>query len=98
MVGVFFLQISEAKEILSIENVTIFGVLLLVIAGLVYNIYILKKEHERERKELRAEIKLITEDLKSVAEKYNVFTVKLFENYKLSISSVLEKLNTILNK
>ena len=89
---------KEAIDVLSIENITVLGIMSFVIFLLIYDRERAVKKHEIEKnrlfaaikdaqEELRKEFKETNEDLKKITEKYHIFTIKIFE-----------KLNSILHK
>lgn len=90
------LQAEVVERMLSIESITVIGLLLGICALLILHVRELNKKHEREKAELRqdlkdfqdkldAEFKESTADIKSIIEKYYTLATK-----------VLEKLNTVL--
>ena len=95
---VIFQQTKDIIEVLSIENITVFGIMCVIIGFLIYEKERTEKRNEVERlrlreiikdaqQELRDEFKETNSDLKLITEKYHVFTVQVFE-----------KLQSILNK
>lgn len=90
-----FIQADVAKEILSIESVSVIGLMLLVIVALVYHIKSLGNKHDSEKLQLRQDVKDVqdkldkeyangTSEMKVIIEKYYTITTKF-----------LEKLNSI---
>tara|TARA_R110000782_G_scaffold212147_1_gene300265 strand:+ start:469 stop:768 length:300 start_codon:yes stop_codon:yes gene_type:complete len=90
---VVLLQASEVIDLVSIENITVFGIMLFVMVLLILDREKLAKktdlEHERLREaikhaqdELRSEFKETNQDLKQITEKYHIFTVQVFEKLK----------------
>lgn len=92
-----FIQAEVAKDILSIESVSVIGLMLLVIVALVYHIKGMEKKHAAERAELKQDVRDVqdkldkeyatgTSEMKVIIEKYYTITTKF-----------LEKINTIIN-
>ena len=90
------LQAEVVEKMLSIESITVIGLLLGVCALLILHIRELNKKHEKQIAELRQDIKdahakldveynSSTSEIKSIIEKYYTLATK-----------VLEKLNTVL--
>lgn len=90
------LQAEVVKELLSTETITVIGLLLAVCGMLIWHISHLNKKHDKEKAELRQDIKdahakldveynSSTSEIKSIIEKYYTLATK-----------VLEKLNTVL--
>lgn len=89
-------QAEVVRDLLSTETITVIGLLLGVCALLIYHIIQLNKKHDKEKAELRQDIKdahakldveynSSTQEIKSIIEKYYTLATK-----------VLEKLNTVL--
>ena len=92
------LQVKEGLEILSIESVSIVGVLLLFIF---YLLWVAKRNDEKNDKEkeyLRNEIKLAQDKLDSEFKMTNIEMKKVSENYHVFTTQVFNRLNDILNK
>jgi len=90
---VILLQASEVIELVSAENITVFGIMLFMIVLLIIDREKLAKktnqEHDRlmeairhAQDELRSEFKETNQDLKQITEKYHIFTVQVFEKLK----------------
>jgi hypothetical protein len=89
---------KEFVDILSIENITVFGIMCVIIGFLIYEKERSEKRNEAERirlrevikiaqKELREEFKETNNDLKTITEKYHIFTVQVFEKLKSIINN-----------
>lgn len=91
-----FLQIEAIIGLLSTKEATIVGILLAIIALLIWERYKVGKEHLEEKKHLRnkiaeGQLKLEeeyrnnTEEIKSLIEKYYTISTKVLEtlNFKL---------------
>ena len=92
------LQVKEGLEILSVESVSIVGVLLLFIF---YLLWVAKRNDEKNDKEkeyLRNEIKLAQDKLDSEFKMTNIEMKKVSENYHVFTTQVFNRLNDILNK
>lgn len=96
MVRILLLQVNEAKEWLSIENVTVYGVLFLIIGGLIYHIKSTEKKHEKEKEILREEVKSAQLRLDEEYKQSNEEMKKLAENYHVFTTRIFEKLNTLI--
>ena len=91
------LQIEQAKELLSIEYVSVIGLLITFCA---YLIWVGKKnddKHEAEKEYLRSEIKSAQEKLDSEFKETNKEMKKVSENYHVFTTQVFDRLNNILN-
>ena len=97
MVVLFFQRTKEFVDILSIENITVFGIMCVIIGFLIYEKERTEKRNEAERvrlrevikkaqQELREEFKETNLDLKLITEKYHIFTVQVFEKLKAIIN------------
>lgn len=95
---VILLQAREVIDLVSVENVTVFGIMLFLIVLLISDREKIAKkteeEHERLRNaigkaqdELRSEFKETNQDLKQITEKYHVFTIQVFEKLKTILNS-----------
>ena len=93
---------KEVVDILTIENITVFGIMCVVIGFLIYEKERTEKKNEAERvrlrevikqaqQELREEFKETNADLKAITEKYHIFTVQVFEKLK----SILNNKNSV---
>ena len=92
------LQVQDAVEILSIESVSVIGLLL---GFIFYIIWIGKKneeKHEKEKEYLRSEIRLAQDKLDEEFKATNVEMKKVSENYHVFTTQVFNRLNDILNK
>lgn len=89
---------KEFVDILSIENITVFGIMCVIIGFLIYEKERSEKKNEAERirlrevikkaqQELREEFKETNADLKVITEKYHIFTVQVFEKLKSIINN-----------
>ncbi|KAB8156161.1 hypothetical protein EZY14_002780 [Kordia sp. TARA_039_SRF] len=87
------LQTAEVTDLLSVENVSIIGVLLAVIALLIYDRKSTAKLHKIEKETLNAKIKEAqdkleaeyknnTEEIKEMVERYYTIASKLLQNLK----------------
>lgn len=97
MINFIAVQATEIKEILSIESVSVIGLMLLIICGLVYHIKTLEKRHEAEKVVLRAQVKEAHDKLE---EEYKVSSTEMkgiIEKYYTITTKFLEKINTIIN-
>ena len=90
-------QIEQAKELLSIETVSVIGLLITFVAYLIWDRNRSDAKHEKEKEYLRQEIKnaqtqlneefkQTTSEMKTMAGNYHVFTTQVFD-----------RLNNILN-
>ena len=95
---ILFQRTKEFVEILSIENITVFGIMCVIIGFLIYEKERTEKRNELERlrlreviktaqEELRKEFKEYNTDLKTITEKYHIFTVQVFEKLKSIINN-----------
>lgn len=93
-----FQNIREMTDVLTIENVTVFGIMIAIIIFLIYERNKIDLRHEKEKdrlqsiikdaqSELRSEFKETNLDLKQIAEKYHIFTVQVFEKLKSIINT-----------
>lgn len=93
MVNLFLFQSRDILDVLSIESVSMIGVLLLVIFGLIYHVKSIEKRFSKERKELKEEVKSAREklekeynagnaEMKSVIEKYYVLSTRVLDHLK----------------
>jgi len=97
MVIKIFMQAEVAKDILSIESVSVIGLMLLIIIGLVYHIKAMEKKHDAERAELKQDVKDVQDKLdKEYATGTNEMKV-IIEKYYTITTKFLEKINTIIN-
>mgnify|MGYP003626067107 CR=1 FL=1 len=98
MVIIIFQKVKEVADILTIENITVFGIMCVIIGFLIYEKERtekrVKEEHEQlkeaiktAQKELRSEFKETNADLKIITEKYHIFTVQVFEKLKSIINA-----------
>lgn len=92
-----FIQANEVKDIVGIENVTIYGVLFLIIIGLVYDKIRTEKRHDLEKSELRKAIKSAQDRLDQEYKDSTGEIRKLAENYHVFTTQVFERLNTVIN-
>lgn len=70
--------VADAKDILSIESVSVLGLLLLIIFALVYDRHKTKESHKEEIKELNLIIKDKDEKISSFLEKFYVMSTKIY--------------------
>jgi hypothetical protein len=98
MVMILFQRTKEFVDILSIENITVFGIMCVIIGFLIYEKERTERRNEQERlrlreviktaqEELRKEFKEYNTDLKTITEKYHIFTVQVFEKLKSIINN-----------
>ena len=87
------LQASEIVEVLQIKNVTIIGLLLVIIAILIYDKTRIEKKHEKEKaiasekiavayQKLADEYKSSNIEIKAMTEKYYIIATKVLERLK----------------
>ena len=102
MVILFLQKAPDVIDVLSIENITVFGIMCVVIGFLIYEKERTERRNELERirlrevikaaqQELREEFKETNADLKAITEKYHIFTVQVFEKLK----SILNNKNSV---
>lgn len=95
---ILFQRTKEFVDILSIENITVFGIMCVIIGFLIYEKERTERRNEQERlrlreviktaqEELRKEFKEYNTDLKTITEKYHIFTVQVFEKLKSIINN-----------
>lgn len=97
MVTKLFLQVKEVESALSLaEELTVAGLLLVIIIGLVYHIKSLESKHEKERDLLREEVKAAQFRLDEEYKQSNEEMKKLAENYHVFTTRIFEKLNTLI--
>ena len=82
---------GDIVQILSIEEVSVIGILILFIAYLFWSKHQAEKRHEKEKQELRslisearekqeAEYQRSTEDIKGIIEKYYTISTRVLES------------------
>ena len=86
--------VRDVADILSIENVSIIGVLLLVIIGLIWDKVRVEKRHEKEQADLRDKIVKGQERLDEEYSKSNAEIKGIIEKYYTMSTRVLETLNS----
>lgn len=99
MVGnIFIIQsVESAKGIMSAaEQLTIVGLLVLVIVALGLHIKGLKKEHKEERDHLRQEVKQAREQLDDEYKESNKEMKIIAEHYHVTMTKIFDKLNLLL--
>lgn len=89
-------QANEIKELLSTESVTVIGLLLAFIALSIYDRVNLVKRHEKEKEELKKDIKDAHAKLDQEYNNSNQEIKVIIEKYYTLATKVLEKLNTVL--
>lgn len=89
-------QANEIKELLSTESVTVIGLLLAFIALGIYDRVNLVKRHEKEKEELKQDIKDAHAKLDQEYNNSNQEIKVIIEKYYTLATKVLEKLNTVL--
>lgn len=105
MVALIIQTSGDVADILSIENVTVFGVLIAVIGWLIWERLTERKRFKEEIDFYRSEIEKAKEavdkeyretnkEMKMMAENYHTFTTKVFNN----TNQVLEKLRDMMNR
>ena len=93
MVNLILTQTRELLDVLSVESVSVIGILLVIIGYLVRQASAQKKEFNEEKKELKEEVKEAREkleveynlgnnEMKSVIEKYYVLSTKVLDHLK----------------
>lgn len=91
-----FLQADTVKELLSIESVTVIGLLLAICCLLIYDRVQLIKKHDKEKEELKQDIKDAHAKLDQEYNNSNQEIKVIIEKYYTLATKVLEKLNTVL--
>lgn len=92
------LQIEQAKDLLSIEYVSVVGLLLCFCAYLIWNAKKNDEKHEKEKEYLRGEIRSAQKKLDDEFSQTNTEMRKVAENYHVFTTQVFDRLNNILNK
>jgi len=97
MINFIALQATEIKEILSIESVSVIGLMLLIILGLVVHIRSLDKKHDAEKVQLRAQVKDAHDKLEEEYKTSSTEMKGIIEKYYTITTKFLEKINTIID-
>lgn len=87
----------EVVDVLSIENITVFGIMTAIIILLIYDRQRNESKHEKEKNYLREEIRKAQERLNQEFKQTNTEMRKIAENYHVFTTQVFEKLKAILN-
>lgn len=90
------LQAELVQDLLNTNSITVIGLLLGVCVLLVYHIRELNKKHEKEKDELRADIKDAHLKLDLEYQNSNSEIKTIIEKYYTLATKVLEKLNTVI--
>jgi uncharacterized membrane-anchored protein YhcB (DUF1043 family) len=91
------LQIEQAKELLSIEYVSVIGLLITFCAYLIWDRHKSDKVHQQEKEYLKEEIKNAQTRLNDEFKETNQEMKKVSENYHVFTTQVFDRLNNILN-
>lgn len=89
-------QANEIKDLLTTESITVIGLLLGVIALMIYDRINLIKRHDKEKEELKQDIKDAHAKLDQEYNNSNQEIKVIIEKYYTLATKVLEKLNTVL--
>ena len=91
------LQIEQAKELLTIEYVSVIGLLITFCAYLIWDRHKSDKIHQKEKDYLKEEIKSAQRRLNEEFKETNQEMKKVSENYHVFTTQVFDRLNNILN-
>lgn len=93
---IFTLQAEVVERMLSIESITVIGLLLAICALLILHVRELNKKHDREKAELKKDLKDFQDKLDSEFKESTSEIKMIIEKYYTLATKVLEKLNTVL--
>ena len=91
--NIFLQSVVDVVDIISVQNVSVFGLLLLIVIALVWHITRIEKKHEKEKealnqkiisaqKKLDDEYQKSNDEIKSIIEKYYTISTKVLETLK----------------
>ncbi len=89
--------IKDANSVLSLsEELTVAGLMLLIIFALVWHIKSIEKKHDKEKEILKQEVKDAQARLDREYKDSNEEMKKVIENYHVFTTRIFEKLNTLI--